>query len=154
MFNSIEIEEKIKKYCELENKNMEDIFFDGATLLEISAVEEKLGVKLPNSYKWFLENYGSGGIGGMEFWGIENNKKDVNSYTVVSITEEYRRKGLELSLIVFEENGEYITCMDTSKMDENNECPVVTWSNYDLDGIVFKEDNFYSYFLERIDDYL
>lgn len=154
MFNSKEIEDKIEKYCDNENKNIKDLFFDGAMLSEINAIEEKLGVKLPNSYKWFLGKYGSGGIGAMEFWGIESNKNNVNSYTVVSITEEYRKKGLDLSLVVFEENGEYITCLDTSKMNKNNECPVVTWSNYDLDGIVFKENSFYSYLLQQIEDYL
>lgn len=154
MFNSKEIEEKIEEYCENEGKKIEDIFFSGATLSEIAAVEKKLEVKLPKSYKWFLEKYGSGGIEGMEFWGIESNRSDVNNYTIVCITSEYRKKGLDLPLVVFEENGDYVTCMDTSKMNEEDECPVVTWSVYDSDGIVFKEDNFYSYLLSKIEDYL
>ena len=57
-------------------------------------------------------------------------------------------------LVAIEDLGEYIRCLDTSKMNKNNECPLVTWSYYDKDGIVFSDNNFYTYFMGQIEDCL
>lgn len=149
-----EIQKAINKYLLSEDKRLENYFLGGVSSEKISMAEEHLGVIFPDSYKFFLENYGSGGIGGMLFWGIESGKKQIEENTVIVITEEYRKKGLPNNLVVFEENGDYISCMETDKMNDENECPIVTWSIFDNDGIVFLEKDFYTYFLSRIEDYV
>ena len=37
-------------------------------------------------------------------------------------------------------------------MNENNECPIVIWSIYDEDGVVFLNEDFCSYFLELVEE--
>lgn len=148
------IEEKISEYLEEEELEFDDCFMGGVSEEVIRLVEQKLDVTFPVSYKLFLEKYGSGGIDGMTYWGTESNSDDIEQHTVVVITNKYREKGLPDSLVVFEDLGEYVVCLETSKMDENGECPVVTWSYHDNDGIAFCEDNFYTYFLNQIEDFI
>ncbi len=38
---------------------------------KISKIEQDLKVKLPESYKWFLRNYGSGGVYGIDILGYD-----------------------------------------------------------------------------------
>lgn len=154
MENYIEIEQKIDQYLKNEKIEFSCCFLGGVNEREIEETEKALNVILPNSYKFFLKKYGSGGIEGMTFWGIEANKKQVEEYTVVAITEEYRKNGLPHNLIVVEENGDYVTCLETDKMNKDKECPVVTWSCYDEDEIVPLEKDFYTYLLNRIEDYI
>ena len=149
-----EIEKVIEKYLANEEEPFSNCFLGGVSEEIICKVESRLEVLFPESYKLFLKKFGSGGIGGMMFWGIEDKKESIERYTVVAITEEYRKKGLPHNLIVFEENGDYISCLETDKMNTNNECPVVTWSVYDEDGIVFLEEDFSSYFLSRVEEYV
>ena len=42
-------------------------FYHSALGIEkINEIQESLNVKLPESYKWFLKNYGAGGIYGVD----------------------------------------------------------------------------------------
>jgi len=148
------IENKIEQYLQEEEKQFEKCFLGGVSLEKIKLVEKRLEIVFPKSYIFFLEKYGSGGVEGIVFWGIEGEEVDIEKATIVLITEEYRKKGLPHNLVVFEETGEYVVCLDTSRIDEEGECPVVTWSDYDNDGVVFSEKNFYMYFLNKLDDYL
>ena len=148
----LEIEKIIEQYVNEEDGELSNYFVGGASDNKISMAEEKLGVNFPNSYKLFLKKYGTGGIDGIMFWGIEENKDTIDKCTVVAITEEYRKKGLPNKLVVFEENGDSVTCLDTENMNENNECPIVTWSIYDEDGVVFLDEDFCSYFLELVEE--
>ena len=91
----------------------DDDFCGEVSEADIKLVEEKLNVIFPESYKWFVRNYGSGGICGVEILGIEN--KDNSS--VVNGTERYRALGLDSDCIVVEDLGEFIMCVDTK--DEN-----------------------------------
>ena len=62
-------------------------------------------------------------------------------------------KGISLKNIVgIEEYGGSVTCLDTGNMNENNECPIVIWSIYDEDGVVFLNEDFCSYFLELVEE--
>ncbi|MBQ7775064.1 MAG: SMI1/KNR4 family protein [Lachnospiraceae bacterium] len=54
------------------------------------------------------------------------------------------------SLVVIEHNGDYVTCIDTSKEDGQ----IVTWSWLDDGKIVKIADNFEKYFTEKLEDCL
>ena len=48
------------------NENKQNaIFTEGASHENIGRIEENLQCDLPNSYKWFLEKYGAGGLFGV-----------------------------------------------------------------------------------------
>lgn len=149
-----ELERKIIKVCEEEGVAINDIFCipQHSVSKEIEKVEEYLGLKLPDSYKWFLESYGSGGMDTYDFNGIESDRNDVALYTVVYATDNYRKKGMNKELVVLQDEGDYVTCIDTGKRDGNNESPVVNWSCYDNGEIIIVSDTFMDYFLEKIED--
>lgn len=47
--------------------NMEPFdFTGGVNSRQINSVQDKLGVALPDSYRWFLSNFGSGGLFGVD----------------------------------------------------------------------------------------
>lgn len=107
-------------------KNMEpDDFTGGADVKQIDYVQETLKLKLPESYKWFLNNYGSGGLYGVDILGVAKS----NIITVVIETDRYRDLGMNENLIVIEDIDEYAYCLDTSNM-VNNECPVIAWNKH------------------------
>ncbi len=149
-----ELEKKIDIVCEEEGVSKSDIFCipDRSIVKEISQVEKYLGLKLPDSYKWFLETYGSGGMDTFDFFGIESDREDISLYTVVYATDDYRKKGMKKELVVIQDYGDYVKCIDTSKCNENNESPIVNWSCYDNGDIDFVSDAFINYFWEILED--
>ena len=71
----------IKRYGE------ENDFYGKISEDDIKLVEKSLGIIFPESYKWFILNYGSGGICGVEILGIENKEDS----SVIYVTERYRK---------------------------------------------------------------
>jgi hypothetical protein len=69
----------------------------------------------------------------------------------VNSTEKYRKYGLPKGLVVIEDVGEWIYCLDTDRI-KDNECPVVTWSMHDKDGVIERNDNFYEYLLDNLNE--
>ncbi|WJE46694.1 SMI1/KNR4 family protein [Peribacillus frigoritolerans] len=56
-----------EKIIEIINENNDSIFLTGGVSVEqIGDIENKLNVSLPDSYKWFLEQYGEGILLGNE----------------------------------------------------------------------------------------
>ena len=98
----------IKRYGE------ENDFYGKISEDDIKLVEKSLGIIFPESYKWFILNYGSGGICGVEILGIENKEDS----SVIHVTERYRKLGLENGCIVIEDLGEFIICIDTNDGDK------------------------------------
>lgn len=97
-------------------RNMEpDDFTGGVDVKQIDYVQDTLKLKLPESYKWFLNNYGSGGLYGVDILGVAKS----NIATVVIETESYRDLGMSENLIVIEDIDEYAYCLDTSNMVNN-----------------------------------
>src|SRR5699024_504702 len=92
---------------------------------QIMIVENELEVILPESYKWFLRTYGSGGIFGVDILGVGQS----NKARVVEYTKDYRKLGLNNDLVIIENADEFVYCLYTSKM-ESNECPVIAWSRH------------------------
>ncbi|MBU8582111.1 SMI1/KNR4 family protein [Bacillus paralicheniformis] len=133
---------KISKFIE-ENKH-EAIFTGGTNENNIKWIEETLQVELPESYKWFLKNYGSGGIFGVEILGY-----DLEGAYVVEQTEDYRKYyNLPDGIVVIEYVDEFSYCLDTNKM-EDGECPVIVWANDGGYGNVVAH-NFLEFFMKDL----
>lgn len=129
-------------------RNMEpDDFTGGVDEKQVDFVQETLEVNLPASYRWFLNNYGSGGLYGVDILGVAKS----NTATVVLETKNYRDLGMGEHLVVIEDIDEYAYCLDTSNMD-NNECPVIAWNKQGgLDNYNTAE-NFYEFLSQRLLD--
>lgn len=128
-------------------KQIDEFFFTGGVKEElINEIELQLNVKLPESYRWFLRHYGHGGINGVLIQGIGLDE----SLQVVNTTLSLRKYGLPNNLVVIENIDEYVYCLDTSQMI-NNECPIVDWDQ--SSGIGKKcYSNLYCYLFERFND--
>ncbi|MCG3088324.1 SMI1/KNR4 family protein [Sporosarcina cyprini] len=119
-------------------------FFVGALEdSKISDIEKRLNVKLPESYKWFLREYGTGGVFGIEIFG--GGLREVP--TCVRETEEWREYGLPMEFVVIQNYGSGVYCLDTSRL-ANNECPVTDWEQDNENGIN-EYENFYTFLVEQ-----
>ncbi|MEZ0118731.1 UNVERIFIED_ORG: hypothetical protein ABRZ91_002688 [Heyndrickxia coagulans] len=126
-------------------ENMEsDDFTGGVDEKQIEYVQNTLEVQLPKSYKWFLTNYGSGGLFGVDILGVAKS----NIASVVIETKNYRDLGMSNNLVIIEDIGEYY-CLDTSKM-ENNECPVIAWNRQGGLDDFNTAKNFYEFLSQRL----
>lgn len=124
-----------------------DDFTGGVEERQIDHVQDILKLKLPESYKWFLTNFGSGGLYGVNILGV------AKSYTptVVIETKRYRDLGMSEDLIVIESMDEYAYCLNAANM-ENGECPVIAWNrNGGLDDYN-TADHFYEFLSNRLVD--
>lgn len=128
-------------------ENIEKGYFTGGTTENmVKQIEESLNINLSESYKWFLMNYGSGGIFGVNILGVGKS----NNPIVVTETTEYRKYGLEKNLVIIEDCDEYFYCLDTSELIDG-ECPVVSWDQHvGFDSI--EANNFNDFLLERLSD--
>ncbi|MFP7226526.1 SMI1/KNR4 family protein [Priestia filamentosa] len=130
------------------DEHKEEAFFTGGVdESQINVVQNELGVKLPESYKWFLTNYGSGGIFGVDILGVDRS----NILSVVSNTKDRRNMGMDKDLVIIEDLGEYAYCLHTSKM-ENNECPVIAWNMPGGLDDYNAAKNFYDFLSQRLLD--
>jgi antitoxin YobK len=90
---------------------------------QINNIEKDLMVSLPNSYKWFLSEYGLLIMPGYIILGTGLDK----TAACVKSTLDWREYGLPQEFVVIEDGGnDWIFCLDTSQMVEG-ECPVVDW---------------------------
>ncbi|WP_308636284.1 SMI1/KNR4 family protein [Paenibacillus silvisoli] len=109
----------------------------------IRDIEAKLCVKLPNSYKWILRNYGYVGFEGFEIDGIGLNDEQIS----VQKTQDWKLYGLPNGYVVISESGtDWIYCLDTDQMVDG-ECPIVAWGQGQSNGEI-EAKNLY-YFIER-----
>ncbi|WPC43877.1 SMI1/KNR4 family protein [Clostridium sp. JS66] len=116
---------------------------DNSRVLQIETI---LKVDLPESYKWFLQNYGHILIMGIEIYGV--SKGEIPS--CIKATERYRKFGLPLQFVVIESSDEWIYCLDTSDI-KDGECTIVDWDR--REGVGSQEyKNFYEFFYERLKD--
>lgn len=127
-------------------RNMEpDDFTGGVDEKQVDFVQETLEINLPVSYKWFLNNYGSGGLFGVDILGVAKS----NIASVVIETKNYRNLGMGEHLVVIEDIDEYAYCLDTSNM-QNNECPVIAWNKQGGLDNYNTEENFYEFLSQRL----
>lgn len=121
--------------------------FEGAFLRtkpsdeDIKKAEQELGFEIPESYIWFLKQYGHGGFF-FEFLGYGRN----GNALFVRETLKERKNGLPTNLLVIENCDEYVVCINT---DNGN---IVSWSHYDNDGIIMKQVSFEDYFIDCLNN--
>ena len=95
---------------------------------EIWVAENRLGVTFPDSYREFLQKYGAGAFGGQPVYGL--GVLDDGLPNVVWATEATRTADdfFPGDLVVIQDTGEGdLLCLATSRMNDQNECPVVQW---------------------------
>ncbi|MBZ5753276.1 SMI1/KNR4 family protein [Metabacillus rhizolycopersici] len=86
-----------------------------------------------------------GGIFWVDILGVAKS----NIASVVIETERYGKLGLAKDLVVIENCGEYVYCLDTSKL-ENNECPIIVWDRQAGIDEMIEANNFFEFLLERL----
>lgn len=156
---SINLETAIKKAFKIIEDNIgdESAYFCGSIGLEtIIKAEKILNVQFPKSYIQFLQRYGEGNLFGIEIYGIiKNPVRDIeNMPTMVSLTQDERKNELVLlpkELVIISETGYgpyYV--LDTSQMDENQECPVYMWDVGDIREKV--ADSFGDFLFDELKD--
>ena len=133
-----------KKIVELFNKGIDSHFTGGVGHNKILDVENTLNVTLPESYKWFLREYGHGGMVGVEILGVGLSSVP----PVVEFTLRYRKLGLPNSFVVISNVDEWVYCLETSKM-KNGECPVIDWDRKGESYYYF--DNFYLFLINQLE---
>lgn len=101
----------------------DDDFTGGVSDEEVGKIEAELDVVLPQSYRWFLTTYGSGGLYGSDILGCEKS----SVHRVVSVTAKLRQDGLPSTYIVIEDCGEFYYCLDLSDCSAG-ECSIISWS--------------------------
>ncbi|MGY4713584.1 SMI1/KNR4 family protein [Bacillus amyloliquefaciens] len=132
----------VKKFFD-ENKEY-SILTGGVTDKHIKEIEKDLKVTLPDSYKWFLTEYGSGGVFGTMILGYDSHGAEV-----VDQTKEYRTfYNLIPGLVVIEYIDEFSYCLDTNKMVDG-ECPVILWDNHEGYGYT-AANNFLEFLLQQL----
>ncbi|MFS0765683.1 SMI1/KNR4 family protein [Peribacillus phoenicis] len=138
---------KYSKLQEFIKTNRQDAYFTGGVSDEkVQETEIKLQVPLPDSYKWFLRNYGYGGIFGVEIIGY-----GLAGPAVVDATKDYQKHyKLIDGIVVIENVDEFAYCLDTNKM-QNGECPVILWDNQEGYGFT-AADNFLDYLIESLEE--
>lgn len=134
------MKEKINKLMDSHPEVFADVFLKVyPTDEELSSAEEILGIQIPDEYAWYLKTYGHGGFM-FEFLGYGIKKQAL----FVEKTLYERNFGLPANLIVFENCDEYVICIDSVTKH------VVSWSKHDSDGVLHVADDFYTYFIGRI----
>jgi antitoxin YobK len=90
----------------------------------IQAAERELGVRFSNSYRAFLRRFGSGSVNGYEIFGIPGDQL----WGGVVMMNQLASRRMPTGCVRFMEDvGDYSHCLDTGRMDESGECPVVVF---------------------------
>lgn len=125
----------------------------GTTDAWIAKAEERLGIRLPESYKWFLKTFGGGEIDGEEIYSIYEMKfEDAAGGDIVYIHLKNQEQGFHGpdKLVVCDNNGEELFYFATFQMDRQGEYPI-----YRIDRIEsteeFYADSFLSFLKKRIE---
>ncbi len=119
----------IEKAAEIIDAHPELADFTGPVPFEeVWVAEGQLEVTFPQSYREFLQRYGAGTFGGRQVYGL--GVPDTGLPSVVYATQALRESDdfFPGDLVVVEDTGEGdLLCLATSRMNEENECPVVQW---------------------------
>ncbi|UPW81413.1 SMI1/KNR4 family protein [Lysinibacillus sp. Ag94] len=124
-------------------------FTGGVNEDTIREAAQMLNITFPSSYHWFLKQYGSGGIKGMDIHGCKTTAADSS---VVYHTQLYREKyNLPVQYIVLEDIDGCVSCLDTNQMNDG-ECPVVSWSRFSKELYAVTYENFSDYLLDYLQE--
>lgn len=125
------------------HESVGDFTHAGITDEKLNEAEKRMGIKIPEEYKYFLKEFGHGGIGGIEVLGIGKN----GLLIFEKETLKYRTYGLPNELIIIENCDEWVYCINS----DNGK--VVMWSRGNLKySRAF--DSFNAYLYDRVNDML
>lgn len=130
-----------KKY-----QDEDSVIYGTLTDEEVSYIERELNVKLPDSYKWYIKQFGTGGILGI--WIEGGSPGEIEESTVIETTRTFQEQGLPDGYVVIVNHGPYMMVLDTNQM-KDGECPVLNWSPYE-DNTIYAKDHFFEYLLCEI----
>lgn len=100
----------------------------GVPFEEIYVAEGRLGVTLPASYRDFLQKYGAGYFGTELIYGLGTPDSDLPNFVWATETMRTADDFFPGDLVPVEDTGQGdVLCLATSRMNEENECPVVQW---------------------------
>jgi hypothetical protein len=133
------------KIAELINNGPDRLITGGVDDNRIVEVEKELNVTLPESYKWFLREFGYASVAGVEILGMA----PTGVPPVVEYTLDFRETGMPDSWVVICSCDEWVYCLVTDKM-VNGECPVIDWDNYTGDSFQYF-DNFYLFLINELE---
>ncbi|WP_433958706.1 SMI1/KNR4 family protein [Cytobacillus horneckiae] len=113
----------------------------------IIKAEERLGFKLPDSYKWWLRNYGGGEIYGEEIFSIYEQDFDtvVGGDIVYNFELNMKNKNYSNDKVVICEANDDVFYFDLSKRKDENELPI-----YSLNDNKKYADDFIEFLKKKI----
>jgi hypothetical protein len=131
-------------------------FGEGVSEECIAKAEERLGFSLPESYKWWLKNYGGGEVFGYEIFSVyEDDFDEVDGGDIVQMYE--RSKGeIGKRYIPLCATDEEFFCFLVSDNIENNEYPVYDLNEtvYNLKGIIKEKNKYADNFLDFLYNFI
>jgi antitoxin YobK len=100
----------------------------------IRKAEQALGLTFPPSYRQFLLDFGTGGFGSLEVYGIVGEDFDKSSVPdgIWCTLDERKNSGLDRRYLLVQSGGDgtYVA-IDSGQSDDAGECPLVRLS---IDG--------------------
>ena len=106
-----------------------------ATFDEVTAAQDALGCRFPDSYVWFQLEFGRAPDGPLEIYTVRPTEPATDERNIISINLEERTNAwppLPAHLVAFSDSGGGdLLCFDTSAL-RDGECPVVWW-DHELD---------------------
>lgn len=121
-----------------------DFTYANVTEEMLNESEKRMNTKIPEEYRDFLKEFGHGGIGVIEIFGVGKNG-------VLIFEEEtlkYRTYGLPNELIVIENCDEWVYCINS------HNGRVVMWSRGNIGDYTEAFDSFETYLYDRVNDML
>ena len=108
---------------------------------EISQAEQELGLKIPESFTWFLKEFGSGG-----YWFEILGYCKSGRAEFVEETLKQRKNGLPKTFLIIEDCDEFYYCLDAGNGK------VASWSQYDAEDVSYCFRDFYEFFMDNIEN--
>jgi antitoxin YobK len=100
----------------------------GVPFEEVWVAENRLEVQFPDSYKEFLQKYGALSFAGEPVYGLGVPDDDLPNVVFATQTLRASDDFFPGDLVVIQDMGEGdVLCLATSRMNDDNECPVVQW---------------------------
>lgn len=120
----------------------------------IQKAEQKLDLKFPPSFRYFLSQYAGGNIGGEEILGLADfePEPDAPALDFVYCTLCERRDGWinKYYILLVNNDGDQEFYIDTEIRDSTGECPVVELNIEDRNSPKIYALNFAEFLLKRI----
>jgi hypothetical protein len=121
----------------------------------VEKAETALGVRLPKSYKDYLQNFGTLSFGARTYFGVIKEDFENSRHPDVVWYNLLMRRDFEFPehlLIVYNDEGVVFTCLDTSNFYSEYECALVMWDNVHKEVFESVNVSFVDYLLEEIEE--